>query len=394
MRLRLPDVADLVVHAITQDVPAYSRAFEGRLARTIRDAVQVALDGFVRIVSRGGSDDRIAPMAPAIDGAYGLGRAEAARGRSAEALLTAYRVGARVSWRELSGVVVDQGESPHVLARFAEEVFAYIDELSASSVAGHADETRASGRLRDQQIERLASLLVGGASPEVLTQAAERAGWPPPASVTAIVLPSSRVSAALDRLPRRTLTHFLASEAVIEADDLTSRERLAVLLVPDLRSREAVRTRLAGRQAIVGPARAWTATYESYRRAARCAELGLAPRGNDPAVDSDDHLAVLALAADPHVLADLRGRALAPLASLSDTVRERLVPTLRSWLLHHGRRDAVAAELFVHPQTVRYRMGQLRDLYGPRLEDPAWILDLTIALGIPESSAPQRAGRP
>ena len=41
-----------------------------------------------------------------------------------------------------------------------------------------------------------------------------------------------------------------------------------------------------------------------------------------------------------------------------------LVETLRAWLLHHGRRDRVAAELFVHPQTVRYRMTQLRELYG------------------------------
>ncbi|MDP9392488.1 MAG: helix-turn-helix domain-containing protein, partial [Actinomycetota bacterium] len=62
--------------------------------------------------------------------------------------------------------------------------------------------------------------------------------------------------------------------------------------------------------------------------------------------------------------------------------REKLVETLRSWLLHHGRRDQVAAELFVHPQTVRYRMTQLRQLYGKRLEDPRTVLDLTIALGV------------
>ena len=55
--------------------------------------------------------------------------------------------------------------------------------------------------------------------------------------------------------------------------------------------------------------------------------------------------------------------------------------TLRAWLLHHGRREQVAAELFVHPQTVRYRMGQLRELYGERLEDPRTVLELTIALG-------------
>ncbi len=35
----------------------------------------------------------------------------------------------------------------------------------------------------------------------------------------------------------------------------------------------------------------------------------------------------------------------------------------------------------MHPQTVRYRMGQLRELYGDRLEDPDSVLELTIALG-------------
>jgi DNA-binding PucR family transcriptional regulator len=42
----------------------------------------------------------------------------------------------------------------------------------------------------------------------------------------------------------------------------------------------------------------------------------------------------------------------------------------------------VAAELFVHPQTVRYRMGQLRELYGKRLEDARTVLELTVALGV------------
>jgi DNA-binding PucR family transcriptional regulator len=62
-------------------------------------------------------------------------------------------------------------------------------------------------------------------------------------------------------------------------------------------------------------------------------------------------------------------------------VREKLTATLRSWLLNHGRREQVAAELFVHPQTVRYRMGQLRELFGDRLDDPQTVLELTVALG-------------
>jgi DNA-binding PucR family transcriptional regulator len=88
----------------------------------------------------------------------------------------------------------------------------------------------------------------------------------------------------------------------------------------------------------------------------------------------------LVLHADESALADLRARVLAPLAELRPGTAEKLADTLRAWLLHQGRRDDVAAALFVHPQTVRYRMGQLRELYGDKLEDPDTVLALTIAL--------------
>ena len=79
-------------------------------------------------------------------------------------------------------------------------------------------------------------------------------------------------------------------------------------------------------------------------------------------------------------MADLRARVLAPLADAAAGDPQKLAETLRAWLLHQGRRDDIAAALFVHPQTVRYRMGQLRELYGDRLDDPDTIRDLTIAL--------------
>jgi DNA-binding PucR family transcriptional regulator len=119
---------------------------------------------------------------------------------------------------------------------------------------------------------------------------------------------------------------------------------------------------------------------ESYARACRALQLGLAAAGPAP-VDTDERLADLVLRADGGALADLRSRALAPLADLSPGAREKLTETLRSWLLHQGRREKVAEALFVHPQTVRYRMTQLRELYGKRLEEPRTVLALTIALG-------------
>ena len=98
-------------------------------------------------------------------------------------------------------------------------------------------------------------------------------------------------------------------------------------------------------------------------------------------LDTEAHLVGLVLDADPAARADLREQLLAPLADLRPGTAEKLTDTLRSWLLHQGRREAVAAELFVHPQTVRYRMGQLRELYGDRLDDPETVLALVVALG-------------
>ena len=84
----------------------------------------------------------------------------------------------------------------------------------------------------------------------------------------------------------------------------------------------------------------------------------------------------------PEALADLRERVLAPLDGLRPSATEKLAETLRLWLLLQGRRDEVAAALFVHPQTVRYRMGQLREAFGDRLDDPETVLALTVALGV------------
>jgi DNA-binding PucR family transcriptional regulator len=45
-----------------------------------------------------------------------------------------------------------------------------------------------------------------------------------------------------------------------------------------------------------------------------------------------------------------------------------------------GDRQAMAAELHVHPQTVRYRLARLHELFGPALEDPATRARLMLAL--------------
>ena len=366
MRDALPDVADKAVVAIIEEVPGYAGALTGKMGETIRRAVQVALGGFLNLAK----EDAGSPQAPAIEGAYQLGRGEARSGRSMEALLAAYRIGARVAWRDMSRQAVDAGVDAAQLSRFAELVFAYIDALSAASVAGHSDELESSGRLRQRNLERLTRALLGGASPDDVASAAARADWDPPGALTAVVLAESQVSHALTALDPQTLQATDEVSAVPEGT--------AVLLVPTTGSDTSRRTllrALRGTDAVVGPAVEWLDAPASLQRAVRCHALGLAGL-----VDSQEHLAGLLLGADPKARADLRERVLAPLADLRPSTAEKLTETLRSWLLNHGRRDAVAEELFVHPQTVRYRVAQLREVYGDRLDDPAFVLDATLAL--------------
>jgi hypothetical protein len=377
MRGELASVAERTVAEIIVEVPSYADAFQGGMGRVIGNAVELALGGFLELATASGGADASTPIRPALDGAYELGRGEARSGRSMDALLAAYRVGARVSWRHMSASAVRAGLSAEQLARFAELVFAYIDQLSAASVAGHSDELATTGRVRQRYLGRLAHLLLGGAPLPDLVAAAERADWAPPRTLTAVVLPEARVRGVLVSLDGRTLR---AGEDVPGLDSATE---LVVLLVPDAggRSRPALLRSLDGRDAVVGPTRPWADVHASFTRIRRAMELGLTTEGSEP-LDTDRRLADLVLRADGDALADLRARVLAPLDGLSPGAREKLADTLRAWLLHHGRREQIAAELFVHPQTVRYRMGQVRELYGKQLEDPRTVLELTIALGV------------
>ena len=376
LRGRLPEVGELALTAVTSEVPEYAETFRGEMAANISSAIAFALGVFLRLLEQeGGASGVDTPLATARQGAYDLGRGEAKAGRTADALLAAYRIGARVSWRELSATAVEEGVEADTVARFAELVFAFIDELSASSVAGHTDQLARSGRVREERRERLASALLTGAPPARLDELARAADWEPPRTLTAVLLPSSRVRGPLGRLAPDTLN--VAGDTVGLATD----EPHNVLLVADVvGTRGHLLAVLAGHGAVVGPARPWDRAGASLAVAVRARDLlGV---GEEGVLDTADHLAELVVGADPGALHDLRDAVLAPLQDLPPATARRLTETLQAWLTHLGRRSDVADALHVHPQTVRYRMNQLREHYGDRLDDPALVQQLVVALTI------------
>jgi hypothetical protein len=375
MKERVHEIAERTVDAIIVEVPSYSQALSGPMGDTIANAVRLAFSGLLNLLALPASADPGVVLRPVLDGAYALGRGEARSGRSMDALLAAYRVGTRVAWREFVKIPVSTGSNAATIAEFAQLVFAYIDELSAASVTGHSDELATTGRVRQRYLEQLCHHLLTGAPAQAVDAAAHRAEWEAPTTLTAVLLPQPRVGSALADLDPRTL------EPDEEQTDLP--DEMAVLLVPDAhgRARPGLLRTLSGSQAVVGPARPWREVATSFQRAVRVFDLVRRSRG--PAIDTEGHLVDLVLTADPEALADLSREVLSPLDQVRDSTADKLRETLRAWVLHHGRRDDIAAALFVHPQTVRYRLNQLRDLYGDRLDDPQTVLALTLALGRP-----------
>ncbi len=383
LKSALPGVASNAVEAIIEEVPSYASA-RAYLVGNIESAVQVALGSFLDIAAR--SADPSIPLRPATEASYALGRGEARSGRSMDALLSAYRIGARVSWRELSEVAVGAGMSAPALAQFAELVFAYIDELSAASVVGHADELATVERVHERELERLALDLCRGAPDEAIADRAERARWGLPQTVTTLLVTSRDL---------HTLRGLVDPASLVLTEDLPgveAAEDVMAVLVPGLGTGERTRLlrRLEGLDVVVGPTRPVATASSSYGRAVKgraARASGATPVGaGHAAYDTDGHLAEIILDADPDARADLRRQALAPLADLTPATQERLAETLRLWILCRGRREAVAEALFVHPQTVRYRVGQLREAFGEALDDPRVVADLVIALGVPPAA--------
>ena len=382
MRADLPVVAEQVVAAVIAEVPAYSEPFRGSMGRNIETAVATALTGFLE--SLAGAEPSADRVQRVLDAAYRLGEGEARSGRSMDALAAAYRIGTHRAWDLLSEIAVDAGLPAGDVARFAGLVFDYLDQLSAVSVAGHAGQLSQDDRLRARHRAAVAHALLAGQPEDQIRDIADRADWPVPDQLIAVVVPRSTAPTVRAQLHPDTL------ELDADITALSDWPHHVVLLVPGGpvgsadTTRLAVLDALAQTDAVVGPARPWTEARSSLERAVRvlrlraeASEKGPAPSG---AIDTERHLADVVLMADEVARADLRERVLRPLADLRPSASEKLTDTLRAWLLHQGRRDEIATALFIHPQTVRYRMGQLRELYGERLDDPAFIRDASIAL--------------
>jgi hypothetical protein len=372
LRPALPDLAQEIIAAIGRDVPDYARPLEGPFGRALRVGVERALRRFVDAIEDPASDD-----GGAREIYVALGRGEMRAGRSLDALLSAYRIGARRAWEHFVAAGEAAGHEPHTLYRLASAIFDYIDGISAESVEGFTQERAAAEGERQRRRRALARLLTrDDVVADEVRDLARQAGWSRPATLAALVVGEvSGEEPDADRVASR-----LGGGAIAVADGA-----LTIAWVPDPQApgrRAQLEAALDGAPAALGPAVAIERAPFSLARARATHALVLDGRvDGGPLVAADDHLPALLLhGGDGSLAADLAASALAPLDDLRPGARARLRATLRAWLDHPGQVTRVAGDLHVHPQTVRYRVAQLRELFGERLDDPDARFELALAL--------------
>jgi hypothetical protein len=359
MRPRLPATVQAVASAITETTPAFAAIQDAKFERDLRTAVRVAIERFLDLV--GTAEPALPPRFR--DVFVSLGAAEAREDRGPEALLAALRTASRLLLRmAVDALARTRPVGTDELVDLSDAISAYVDELAAASTDGFALQVREQAGEGDRRRRRLAELLLrGGAAPNVALAAASAVGWPDLDTVVPVLLPLDQARDARFRYGTDGVVTERGHDAVLllRAGSRTGRSQLAQTL-PNA--------------AVVGPALGWAQVPEAVRLAELTAAADHGP------VFVDDHLATLALRGEPGALAVLAARRLAPLSGLRPTQRDNLLATLHSWLRHWGSRAAVSAELFVHPQTVSYRLGRLRELLGEDLDDPAARFELLLVL--------------
>src|SRR5512146_1669884 len=120
LRPELADLGDEILAAISIQVPPYARPLEGSFGRGVRRGEE-ALRRFLEVIERRVPGVRDPAWESDREVYVELGRGEVRQGRPLDALLAAYRVGARVAWRRLAVVATDEvGLGPDGLVVLAE----------------------------------------------------------------------------------------------------------------------------------------------------------------------------------------------------------------------------------------------------------------------------------
>ncbi|MFI6515039.1 PucR family transcriptional regulator [Spirillospora sp. NPDC050679] len=340
---------------------------------------------------------------PGIAAAYReIGRRMAVRGRDPEEMHSALRRSAQAIWRTLTSLAETLEVDRATLGRIAEAQFAFLDAVAGQVAHGYDTEAAGSDEAVQRRRARLLQLLLNGEPADrtgtVLADAARAAGWRPPRTLAAVALaprpgaapqppgPPSASPPAPPSGPPRALSPALPPDVLV---DLARTEPCLLLPDPDGPGRSRLlEALLRDWTVVIGPTVPPAQAAESLRWARQA--LALTRRGRIPAdgvVRCMDHVPTLVIFLAEDLIERAAASRLAPLRALSPVQAERLTETLLSLLENNFNATEAGSRLHVHPQTVRYRLRHLEELFGADLQDPRRCLELEMILRARQAGA-------
>ncbi|MFE1400108.1 PucR family transcriptional regulator [Nocardiopsis dassonvillei] len=404
LRPLVPSLAEEALEGIRRRAEFHAAPLEPADAEGLRRTVEAGLRAFLDRVEGGRSPGHVDALAAEF---RAFGADEARHGRTLECLHTGMRTAAAVAWRRLADA--DALTRDH-MAVLGEAIFAFQEEVSTAAAEGHARVRGAGVDALRRRRARLLEVLLAETGPRREEQAvpalARAARWRLPGRVAVALLyrgTDGAAAAPLEATPSgpsavaqttvggpsadalSTSAGAFSHLSALPSDVLVGLDRVEpCAVVPDpegpgrLRSLERS---LRGSCAVLGPSVPLDRAPLSLARARDLAELvrtGVVPGGG--VVRWDDHLPVLLLSRDPELVAEMTRSRLAPLAPLRPPQRERMADTLLAWLESGLNANEAAERLRIHPQTVRYRLRQLEELFGERLREPGERFELELVL--------------
>ncbi|MEN2419016.1 helix-turn-helix domain-containing protein [Streptomyces rimosus] len=365
----VPALAQRILAEIRREYPQLPLALDEYGEPRALTGIRQSLEYFVQHMSAGLDLPHVHPRI-----FQEFGRGAGIQGRSLDALQAIYRLGVRLAWRRLAEIGQQVAIPAPAMYELAESGFEYLDGLVAESVRGFAEAAarQAGERLRHQRrlMDQLFAAGTRAHTASALTDRAARIGW---------TLPGQVAVAVLLRPARESVAPAVGTDVLLDME--CERPRMVVPEPDAAGRRELLQRATAGWSGALGPAVPLADAAKSLRWASAAVDLmerGLLPAGQ--LLHCTEHTEALVLLPPEELIEDLTRRRLEPLAHCGPTHGRRLAETLLAWLETRGGAPEVAARLGVHPQTVRYRLRQIRELWGDEVDDPDRRFELELVL--------------
>lgn len=375
------EVADALLDRIDELGLAMARRFQAEL-ETYRDEAAVPFESIRTSCTRNLTlmirhFTFTAPVDP--EPPKETGRLRAQQGVPLAETLHAFRLGFEFLWSELVSEARHHPDvSDAMLVSVAAEVWALSGEYAVAVATAYREMSSELMLQREHERSVLVEALFTGviADPATLGEATRILGLP----ATGRYLVAAAAVPATGREALPGIETALRDLRITSAWRLLPDQQIGVLAVP-LEREAAVLQTLRKHRARVGISPPYTALPETPQALhfARLALAGLRGRAGG-VVSFDDHPLTMLVAAAPREAERMVRVQLGPLLALPYEERHRLLKTLETWYSAGGSAAETGRRLFLHPNTVRYRIRRIEEITHRALTDPTAITELGIAL--------------